>query len=153
LLPGSTAITELIAELYNAIRPLLLVDPKQLLLHLEAYLLSRRIIVCHYELAEAFRSILRRKDIESVKESLEDARRTSITGEDEYNALIEFIELRNKVLHYGRLSLNEKDVMEPRMEINVAWRVIKCVINEVKLRELEDFVGCLQEPLHSQFGY
>jgi len=88
-------------------QPPLPVDPEQLLLHLEAYLLSRRIIVCHYELAEAFRSILRRKDIESVKESLEDARRTSITGEDEYNALIEFIELRNKVLHYGRLSLNK----------------------------------------------
>jgi len=53
LLPKFIAITELIAELYNAIQRPILVDPGQLLLHLEAYLLSRRII-CHYELAEAY---------------------------------------------------------------------------------------------------
>ena len=72
LLPKSMAITELIAELYNAIQPPLLVDPEQLLLRLKAYLLSRRIMLCHYELVEALRSILRRRDIESVKEALEE---------------------------------------------------------------------------------
>jgi hypothetical protein len=110
LLPKFIAITEPIAELYNAIQRPILVDSGQLLLHLEAYLLSRRIIICHYELAEALRPILRRRDIESVKETLKEARRTSIIGEDEYNALIEFVELRNKVLQHGNLSPIGKDV-------------------------------------------
>jgi hypothetical protein len=67
LLPKSMEITELIEELYNAIQRPLPVDPEQLLLHLEAYLLSRKIILCHYELVEALRPVLRRRDIKSVK--------------------------------------------------------------------------------------
>jgi hypothetical protein len=52
-------ITELIEELYNAIQRPLLVDPEQLPLHLEAYMLSMKIILCHYELVEALRPVLR----------------------------------------------------------------------------------------------
>jgi uncharacterized protein YutE (UPF0331/DUF86 family) len=148
LLPKSMVITELIAELYNAIQLPLPVDPEQLLLHLEAYLLSRRIILCRYELVEALRPVLRRRDIKSVKEALEEARRGDIIGENEYNALIEFVELRNKVLHHGYLSPIGKDVRKLRAELERAWRVVKYVVNEVKSRELGDFVECLHEPLH-----
>jgi len=142
------AITELIAELYNAIQPPLLVDPEQLLLRLKAYLLSRRIMLCHYELVEALRSILRRRDIESVKEALKEIRRSGTVGENEYSALIEFVELRNEVLHHGYLSPIGKDVRRLRAELERAWRVIKYVVNEAKSRELGGFVECLHEPLH-----
>ena len=148
LLPKSMAITELIAELYNAIQPPLLVDPEQLLLRLKAYLLSRRIMLCHYELVEALRSILRRRDIESVKEALKEIRRSGTVGENEYSALIEFVELRNEVLHHGYLSPIGKDVRRLRAELERAWRVIKYVVNEAKSRELGGFVECLHEPLH-----
>jgi hypothetical protein len=153
LFPKSMVITELIAELYNAIQLPLPVDPEQLLLHLEAYLLSRRIILCHYELVEALRPVLRRRDIKSVKEALEEARRGDIIGENEYNALIEFVELRNEVLHHGYLSPIGKDMRRLRVELEEAWSVVMSVINEVGSKELEDFVERLREPLRLQCGY
>ncbi|MCC6053901.1 MAG: hypothetical protein LM589_01075 [Thermosphaera sp.] len=153
LLPKSMEITELIADFHNTIQLPLLVDPEQLLLRLKAYLLSRRIVLCHYELVEALRSVLRRRDIESVKEALEGIRRSGTVGEDEYSALIEFVELRNKVLHYGYLSPIGKDMKRLRAELEEAWSIVKSVINKVGSKELEDFVECLQEPLRLQCGY
>jgi uncharacterized protein YutE (UPF0331/DUF86 family) len=153
LLPKSMEITELIEEFYNTMQLSLPVNHEQLLLHLEAYLLSRRIVLCHYELVEALRPVLRRRDIESVKEALEETRRSGTVGEDEYSALIEFVELRNKVLHHGYLSPIGKDVRRLRAELEEAWSVVKSVINEVGSKELEDFVECLREPLRLQCGY
>ena len=153
LLPKSMKITELIEEFYNTIQPPLPVDPEQLLLRLEAYLLSRRIVLCHYELVEALRPVLRRRDIESVKEALKEIRRSGTVGENEYNALIEFVELRNKVLHHGYLSPIGKDMKRLRAELEEAWSIVKSVINEVGSKELEDFVECLREPLRLQCGY
>jgi uncharacterized protein YutE (UPF0331/DUF86 family) len=153
LLPKSMETTELIEEFYNAIQLPLPVDPEQLLLHLEAYLLRRRIVLCHYELVEALRSVLRRKDIKSAKKALEGIRRSGTVGENEYSALIEFVELRNKVLHHGYLSPIGKDVRRIRAELEVAWSIVKSVIDEVGSKELEDFVECLREPLRLQCGY
>ena len=124
LLPKSMEITELIEELYNAIQWPLLVDPEQLLLHLEAYLLSRRIILCHYKLVEALRPVLRRRDIKSVKKALKKIRRSGTVDENEYNTLIEFVELRNKVLHHGYLSPIGKDMRKLRAELEKAWSIV-----------------------------
>ena len=110
-------------------------------------------MLCHYELVEALRSILRRRDIESVKEALEETRRSGTVGENKYSALIEFVELRNKVLHYGYLSPIRKDMRRLRAELEKAWSIVKSVINEVGSKELEDFVECLREPLRLQCGY
>jgi uncharacterized protein YutE (UPF0331/DUF86 family) len=153
LLPKSMEITELIEEFYNTMQLPLPVDPEQLLLHLEAYLLRRRIVLCHYELVEALRSVLRRKDIKSAKKALEGIRRSGTVGENEYSALIEFVELRNKVLHHGYLSPIGKDMKRLRAELEEAWSIVKSVINEVGSKELEDFVECLREPLRLQCGY
>jgi len=153
LLPKSMEITELIEEFYNTMQLPLPVDPEQLLLHLEAYLLRRRIVLCHYELVEALRSVLRKKDIKSAKKALEGIRRSGTVGEDEYSALIEFVELRNKVLHHGYLSPIGKDMKRLRAELEEAWSIVKSVINEVGSKELEDFVECLREPLRLQCGY
>jgi len=140
LLPKSMEITELIEELYNAIQRPLLVDPEQLSLHLEAYLLSRRIVLCHYELVDALRPVLRRRDIKSVKKALKKIRRSGTVDENKYNTLIEFVELRNKVLHHGYLSSIGKDMRKLRAELEKAWSVVKTVINEVGPKELEDFI-------------
>jgi len=146
-------ITELIEELYNAIQRPLLVDPEQLPLHLEAYLLSRRIVLCHYELVDALRPVLRRRDIKSVKKALKKIRRSSTVDENKYNTLIEFVEPRNKVLHHGYLSSIGKDMRKLRAELEEAWSIVKSVINEVRSKELEDFVECLREPLRLQRYY
>ena len=153
LLSKSMEITELIAEFYNTIQLPLLVDPEQLLLRLKAHLLSRRIILCHYELVEALRSMLGRRNIKSVKRAFEEARRGGILCENEYRALTKFVELRNRILHYGYLSPIGKDMRRLRVELEEAWSVVMSVINEVGSKELEDFVECLREPIRLQCGY
>jgi len=88
-----------------------------------------------------------------LKKALEGIRRSGTVGEDEYSALIEFVELRNKVLHYGYLSPIGKDMSRLRAELEEAWSIVKSVINEVGSKELEDFVECLREPLRLQCSY
>jgi hypothetical protein len=57
---------------------------------LEGYLLSRRIL-CHCELTEALRSILRRRDMKRARQALKEIRIIDIIGENEYNALIKLL--------------------------------------------------------------
>jgi len=147
LLSGSMSATELIGGFYNAIQPPLLVDPEQLLLRLKAHLLSRRVISCYYELVEVLRPILKRKDVKSVKEALEEIRRGDLIGENKYYTLVEFVELRNKDPHHGYLLPIGKDLRRLRAEPEEAWSTVKSVINEVELKELEDFAEWLREPL------
>ena len=86
--------------------------------------MSRRIILCHYELVEALRPVLRRRDIKSVKKALKKIRRSGTVDENEYNTLIEFVELRNKVLHHGYLSPIGKDMRKLRAELEKAWSIV-----------------------------
>lgn len=53
-------------------------------------MLSRRIL-CHCELTEALRSILRRRDMKRARQALKEIRIIDIIGENEYNALIKLL--------------------------------------------------------------
>jgi len=70
-------------------------------------------------------------------------------SESEYNTIVNFVELRNKVLHYGYFSCyDEENVEELKRKLEKVQKFIRWVINEVKSSDLEEFVECLQEPLH-----
>jgi uncharacterized protein YutE (UPF0331/DUF86 family) len=125
-----------------------LINFEFLALSLKAELLSRKIIICHYKLVDSLRQLLRKKEIKSVKEALSEAKMRGIISEIEYNTLVNFVELRNKVLHYGYLSCSyEENVEKLKQELEKVQKFIRWVINEVKANDLEDFVECLQEPL------
>ena len=132
--------------LYELPKPL--INFEFLVLSLKAELLSRKIVICHYKLVDSLRQLLRKKEIKSVKKALLEAKKSSIISEIEYNALVNFVELRNKVLHYGYLSCYDKENVEKlKQELEKVQKFIRWVINEVKVDDLEDFVECLQEPL------
>jgi len=84
--------------------PKLLINFELLVLSIKAELLSRKIIICHYKLVDNLRQLLRKKEIKSVKKTLLEAKMRDGISESEYNALVNFVELRNKVLHHGYLS-------------------------------------------------
>jgi uncharacterized protein YutE (UPF0331/DUF86 family) len=133
--------------LYELPKPLIIFE--FLVLSLKAELLSRKIIICHYKLVDSLRQLLRKKEIKSVKKALLEAKKSSIISEIEYDTLINFVELRNKVLHYGYLSCSDEENVEKlKQELEKVQKFIRWVINEVKVDDLEDFVECLQEPLH-----
>jgi uncharacterized protein YutE (UPF0331/DUF86 family) len=93
--------------------------------------------------------LLRKKEIKSVKKTLLEAKKSSIISEIEYDTLINFVELRNKVLHYDYLSCSDEENVEKlKQELEKVQKFIRWVINEVKVDDLEDFIECLQEPLH-----
>jgi len=89
-----------------------LINFELLVVSLKAELLSRKIVVCHYKLVDSLRQLLRKKEIKSVKEALSEAKMRGIISEIEYNALVKFVELRNKVLHYGYLSCSDEENVE-----------------------------------------
>jgi uncharacterized protein YutE (UPF0331/DUF86 family) len=132
--------------LYELPKPL--INFELLVLSIKAELLSRKIIICHYKLVDSLRQLLRKKEIKSVKKTLLEAKKSSIISEIEYDTLINFVELRNKVLHYGYLSCSDEENVEKlKQELEKVQKFIRWVINEVKVDDLEDFVECLQEPL------
>jgi uncharacterized protein YutE (UPF0331/DUF86 family) len=132
--------------LYELPKPL--INFELLVLSIKAELLSRKIIICHYKLVDSLRQLLRKKEIKSVKKTLLEAKKSSIISEIEYDTLINFVELRNKVLHHGYLSCSDEENVEKlKQELEKVQKFIRWVINEVKVDDLEDFVECLQEPL------
>jgi uncharacterized protein YutE (UPF0331/DUF86 family) len=97
---------------------------------------------------DSLRQLLRKKEIKSVKKTLLEAKMRGRISVSEYNALVNFVELRNKVLHYGYLSCSDEENVEKlKQELEKVQKFIRWVINEIKVGDLEEFVECLQEPL------
>jgi uncharacterized protein YutE (UPF0331/DUF86 family) len=132
--------------LYELPEPL--INFELLVVSLKAELLSRKIIICHHKLIDSLRQLLRKKEIKSVKKALSEAKMRGRISESECNTLVKFVELRNKVLHYGYLSCyDEENVEKLKQELEKVQKFIRQVVNEVKVGDLEEFVECLQEPL------
>lgn len=107
--------------------------------------LAMKIVACHYTLNRCLRSLLGVKSIESTKEALKEAKRRGLINEKEFEALLNYVEFRNKVLHANKL--HEGSLEKCEKDVNDALKIIEDVRKNVKTRNLEPFVECLEGPL------
>jgi len=107
--------------------------------------LAMKIVACHYTLNRCLRSLLGVKSIESTKEALKEAKRRGLINEKEFKALLDYVEFRNKVLHANKL--HERSLEKCEKDVNDALKIIEDVRKNVKTRNLEPFVECLEGPL------
>jgi uncharacterized protein YutE (UPF0331/DUF86 family) len=137
-----------IEKLQEALFPLL--SPPHRIEHLITTLLladtlAMKIVACHYTLNRCLRSLLGVKSIKSTKEALEEAKRRGLINEKEFEVLRNFVEFRNKVLHANKL--HEGSLEKREKDVNDALKIIEDVRKNVKTRNLEPFVECLEGPL------
>jgi uncharacterized protein YutE (UPF0331/DUF86 family) len=98
-----------------------------------AYSLRKGVILCHHELTNILRTLLGKREIESVEEALEETRKAGLINEDEYEIFREFNELRNKIHHLGSLIYHDKGLT---YEIEDAEKVVKNIISRIKSEQL-----------------